>query len=161
LVNPIPCVPFALGICLKGRGELEKEALPLLDTRGVGKQKEGRLMMKKRVILLGLLTLLLALAVVALTACGGPSLVGKWQYIGDEAAYIEFSSDGLMEMGDGYSTITGTYEETGDKEITLTLPTISGEAGDEYEKIVLEYSFSGDMLTLDDGETPITFTRKK
>jgi len=35
-VNPIPCVPFPLGIWLRGRGEIERGAAPLLDTPGIG-----------------------------------------------------------------------------------------------------------------------------
>jgi hypothetical protein len=116
--------------------------------------------MKTRWILSGMLILLLALAAVAMTACGGASpLVGKWQSTELEEAYIEFFSDGQMEMGSESLVYSCTYEETGDKEITLTLVGINGEDADEEEQVVLEYSFSGDELTLDDGETPITFTR--
>ncbi|MGD9142705.1 MAG: DUF5640 domain-containing protein [Dehalococcoidia bacterium] len=117
--------------------------------------------MKTRWILSGLLILLLVLAAVTLTACGGASsLVGKWEYA-EEEVYMEFFNDGQMEMGDGYTTMICTYEETGDKEITLTLVSVNGEVMDGEEDVVLEYSISGDELTLDDGETPITVTRMK
>jgi ABC-type glycerol-3-phosphate transport system substrate-binding protein len=108
----------------------------------------------------GLTILLLAITAIGLTACGETSpLVGKWQYTEGVEAYIEFFNDGQMEMGDGYSTMIGTYEETGDKEVTLTLLSINGEDVDEEEQVVLKYSISGDDLTMDDGEYPITFTR--
>lgn len=119
--------------------------------------------MKNRRILSGLLVLLLAIAAIGLTACGGTSpLVGKWQYT-EEDLYIEFFNDGQFEMGnlDESIVFSGTYEETGDKEVTLTLVSFNGEDIDEEEPTVLEYSFSGDELTLDDGEEPITFTRVK
>jgi hypothetical protein len=118
-------------------------------------------MMKTRWIISGLLILLLALTAVTLTACGGSSpLVGKWEYA-EEDVYMEFFNDGQMEMGDGYTTMMCTYEETGDKEITLTLVSINGEAMGEEQDVILEYSISGDELTLDDGEIPITLTRMK
>ena len=104
--------------------------------------------------------LLLVIIGVALTACGSTTspLVGKWQPTEDEG-YIEFFSDGKFEMGDEYQTFTGTYEETGDKEVTLTLESYNGEPTVEDESVILEYSFSGDELTLDDGESPVTFIR--
>jgi hypothetical protein len=118
-------------------------------------------MMKKGLIISGLLVLLLAIAAVGLTACAGSSpLVGKWQYA-EEDVYLEFFNDGQFEMGmiDESIVYSGTYEETGDKEVTLTLSSVNGEAVDAEELAVLEYSFSGDELTLDDGDEPVTFTR--
>jgi hypothetical protein len=117
--------------------------------------------MESRRYLVVLTILLPVLAAVTLTACGGtPSLVGKWQHI-EGSAYIEFFNDGQMEMGDNLNTISGTYEETLDKEITVILTSVNGEALDEEEQVVLEYSFSGDELTLTDGENPETFRRVK
>ena len=118
--------------------------------------------MKRGMILSGLLMLSLALAIVALTACGGNSpLVGKWQLAEDEERYIEFFNDGKMEMGDESYTFSCTYEETGEKEITVTLLTINGEEPDNKEPFVLECSISGDKLVLDDGEVAGTFKRMK
>ena len=119
-------------------------------------------MLKKGANITGILITLLAIVAVVLTGCTGATpLTGKWQY-GEygETYYLEFFSDGQAEMSDEYIVISCTYEETGDKEITLTLVGINGEAIDE-EEVVLEYSIIGDELTLDDGQNPITFTRAK
>ena len=118
--------------------------------------------MKKGWILSGFLVLLLALVAVALTACGGTSpLIGKWQHVEEEELKIEFFSDGRFEIGNEPFLFSGTYEETGDKEVTLTLTGVNGEEADEEDLAVFEYSFSDDELTLDDGDDPVTFTRVK
>ena len=75
--------------------------------------------------------------------------------------YIEFFSDGRVDMGVESLVFSCTYEETGDKEITLTVVSVNGVVADEEDPIVLEYSFSGDELTLTDGVDPETFTRIK
>jgi hypothetical protein len=116
--------------------------------------------MENRRYLVVITILLLTLVVVALSACGETSpLVGKWQYTED--VYIEFFNDGQYEivMRDGVIGLSGTYEETGDSEITLTPLSRNGEDVDE-EPTVMEHSISGDELIMDDGYEPITFTRK-
>ena len=116
--------------------------------------------MKNRWILAGLLVSLLALVAGALTACGGSSpLIGKWQYVEDEEMFIEFFKDGQVDMGDESNVLSGTYEETDDKGVTLSLEILNGEMADETREIDLEYSFFGDRLTLTDGNDPATFTR--
>ena len=117
--------------------------------------------MKTRTILTGLIVLMLVLSVIALTACGGSPLVGKWLLVEDEERYIEFFNDGKMEMGDESYTFGCTYEETGEKEITVTLLTVNGEEPNNKEPFVLEYSISGDELVLDDGEVTGTFKLMK
>jgi len=39
-MNPIPCVPFSLGIWLRGRGELERGAAPLFNAPQAGVRGE-------------------------------------------------------------------------------------------------------------------------
>ena len=119
-------------------------------------------MLKKGANITGILVTLLAIVAVVLTGCTGATpLTGKWQYGEyEETYYLEFFTDGQAEMSDEYIVISCPYEETGDKEITLTLVGINGEAVDE-EDVVLEYNIIGDELTLDDGKDPITFTRAK
>jgi hypothetical protein len=117
--------------------------------------------MKARRTLTGLLVMVLVLSVMALTACGGSPLVGKWLLAEDEEHYIEFFDDGKMEMGDESYTFGCTYEETGEKEITVTLLAVNGEEQANDEPFVLEYSISGNELTLDDGEGVGTFKRKE
>jgi hypothetical protein len=114
--------------------------------------------MKKGIILAWLSVLLIAIIAVTLTACGEKSpLIGKWQYVEDEGMYFEFFSDGRVEMGVEPNLFSGTYEETGEKEVTLTLVSLNGEIADESEQLVLEYSFSEDDLVLTNGEATATF----
>jgi hypothetical protein len=123
--------------------------------------KSERLIMKIRKVLSGLLVLMLAFSIVALAACAGASpLVGKWQFVEEEGYFIEFFNDGQMEMGSEDLTFVCAWEETGEKEITLTLISINGEEAEE-EPVVLEYSISGDELTLDDGDSATIFSREK
>jgi len=118
--------------------------------------------MKKGWILSGFLVLLLAIVIVPLTACGGTSdLVGNWQNVERVQVYIKFFSDGTAVMGDETGQFTCTYEETGDKEITLTLTSIHGETAGGGQQVVFKYSISGDELTLITGNVPVTFTRVK
>lgn len=117
--------------------------------------------MKTRKVLTGLLVLVLVVSAAALAACSGKSpLVGKWQYVEEEGYYIEFFNDGQMKMGTEDLTFVCAWEETGEKEITLTLLSVNGEEAEE-DPVVLEYSVSGDELTLDDGEEAIIFTREQ
>jgi hypothetical protein len=64
-------------------------------------------------------------------------------------------------MGVEPNLFSGTYEETGDKEITLTLVSLNGKIADEPEQLVLEYSFPDDDLVLTNGEATATFTPVK
>jgi len=100
-----------------------------------------------------LIMLLLIIIGVMATACESPSssLVGKWQFTQAEG-YIEFFSDGKFEVQDEDGNYTGTYEETGDKQITLTLELDSQliENAFLYPQRILEYSISGNELKLSD-----------
>ena len=117
--------------------------------------------MKNRRYHAGLIISLLVIIGVALTACGETSpLVGKWERVEDDA-YIEFFSDGKADIWHETYLYSCTYEETGDNEVTLTPVSINGQPVDEEEPLVLEYSFSGDELTLTNGGDPETFTRVK
>jgi hypothetical protein len=60
-------------------------------------------------------------------------------------------------MGVEPNLFSGTYEETGEKEVTLTLVSLNGEIADESEQLVLEYNFSEDDLVLTNGEATATF----
>jgi hypothetical protein len=93
-------------------------------------------------------------------SCESPSspLVGKWQPV-DEEGYIEFFNNGKFEIRGGYETISGTYEETSDNQVTLTADGQNPEFADENEQFTLEYSFSEDELILSDGRTPVSFIR--
>jgi len=106
-----------------------------------------------------LILLLAAIIVMALTACGSSSpLVGKWQFT-EGPGYLEFFSNGKFEMQAGSEQVTGKYKESGGNQVTLTPDSQYIEESDEYEPVTLEYSFSGDELILDDGWSPISFTR--
>ncbi|HEY97947.1 MAG TPA: hypothetical protein G4O16_07185 [Dehalococcoidia bacterium] len=104
-----------------------------------------------------LVLLLAAIIGIALTACGSSSpLVGKWEF--DEGpGYIEFFGNGKFEMRADSESVTGKYKDIGDNQITLTPD--SQYDPDEYDPVTLEYSFSGNQLILDDGWSPIYFTR--
>ena len=113
--------------------------------------------MKKGMITAGLLIILI-LSVIATTACGGtPSLIGKWQHSHD-AVYFEFFSDGRVEIVSSTGVLHGTYEETGENEVTLTP---AGETADAEDLIVMEYRISGDELTLTFQDEPEKFIRVK
>ncbi len=118
-------------------------------------------MMKNRWILVTLLVLLLAIATVALSSCGGgvPELVGNWQNVEKSHVYINFSSDGTAEMGDETGVYICTYEGTGDKEVTMTLKSISGDTASSGQQVIIEYSLSGDELTITTRNFPATFKR--
>ena len=118
-------------------------------------------MIKGRILKV-ILVLMLVILVASVGGGCGPSLAGKWEYIQDgETYFIEFFNDGQVEMGGDSIVFASTYEETGDKEITMTLVSVNGVAVEEEQEVVLEYSISGDDLTLDDGVDPVTFTRVK
>lgn len=119
--------------------------------------------MKNGRIRIALIILLVIISSIAVTACEAKSpLVGKWKIIEEDKygeVYIEFSSDGKYEMVEQQASFTGTYKGTGENQVTLTADDQNTEFAEEGEKLVLNYSLSGDELILSDGETPIAFTR--
>jgi|GEM_PF-1466673 len=113
---------------------------------------------RTRVVLVILMLVFSGIGVIACGSSTTSSLVGKWQPI-DEEGYIEFFNNGKFEIQGGYEIISGTYEETGDNQITLTADGQNPEFAEENEQFTLEYSFSGNELILSDGETPVSFRR--
>jgi hypothetical protein len=115
--------------------------------------------MKNKGYLVLLILLLVAVIGIAVTACGSTSpLVGKWQVTGG-GMNLEFSSNGTFKMWYGDASIIGTYEETGDNQVILAPDSQYLEENEVWEPVTLEYSFSDKNLILDDGTTPISFTR--
>jgi len=104
------------------------------------------------------LILLLAIIVIAVTSCGSStSIVGKWQPLMEEDQYMEFFSDGRIQLEDGINTFTGTYELDGDQ-VVITIEGMFEESG-EPAIAIATYIIDGDIMTFIQGESSAKFIR--
>ena len=102
--------------------------------------------------------MLLVIIGMAVTSCGGPSIVGKWQGILDPGSSMELFDDGTIELANADGTLTGTYEieegvqvEGTQEDINQLTITITGMfEGDEgeYGKMYAIYEINGNILRL-------------
>ena len=113
--------------------------------------------------------LLLVIIVIAVTSCGSPSstsIVGRWQHTQGEDQYMEFFSDGRIQLENAGNILTGTYELTGDDRISLIIEgmyeiDIEDPDAPETGVAVATYEIDGDVLTLSQGNEPSRFIRVK
>ena len=114
--------------------------------------------------------LLAAIIGIGVTGCGSPeSIVGKWQGVMEPEAFIEFFSDGRIELTSPDRTLTGTYEiEEGvqvegaqDKvnQLTIVITGLFEGPGGEYGISYSIYEIDGNILTITQQNSTSTWKR--
>jgi hypothetical protein len=102
--------------------------------------------------------LLLVIICIGVTACGSSSsIVGRWQHIVATDEYMEFFSDGRIELENADVTLTGTYEIK-DDQLGITIQGMFEESGEPAIGIAT-FSIEGDILTFIQGESATTYRR--
>ncbi len=102
----------------------------------------------------------LLMCVSVLVACGGSDnkLEGTW--VGEEdgmTVEMTFKADGKLSMSSMGITMEGTYTVNGDK--MTASASLMGMTEELFKDAT--WKIEGDKLTIDDGEEPVTLTRKK
>ena len=108
-----------------------------------------------------LIPIILLVVIIGITvaACGSSSsIVGRWQPITGEEGYMEFFSDGRIELEDPTMTLTGTYELDGDQ-VGISIDGLFPEDGGEPAVAIATYIIDRDILTLIQGDNIAKFIR--
>ena len=104
--------------------------------------------------------LLLVIIVIAVTSCGSStSIVGRWQPLMEEDQYMEFFSDGRIELVDENTTLTGTYELQEGNQIRIAITGMFEGPEGEYGIAIATYEIQDDVLTLTQGDAITKFKR--